>query len=386
LPDLKKNLTKAAVSAIGGPIAGIVYEVVEDNKLIAKGDNAALDQKQTGYEIAGAAVGLIPGVGDVANFVVGMYNASISLRRGNKEDAIDKALDSIPIVNNIYSAAKAVYDFSQGNTLGGILGIIGAIPVIGKINKFAKIGKILNILDALGKTGNALGKVTDGADFIKFLAEWIKAQIEKIKGQQKEEVLEDTPAQTPQTPAEPSQTPAGQTPQPAPQRSSSPPNPMPDLTGNLKDDFINTALSQKGVPGTSGKGSTNPYSPQLNVPANDWCGDFVAWNFRQVGLEEVVQYMGNNHYPYEDGKSPGWNFQLAPNWANTNNPYLTKVDVPQPGDVIVWSGHVAIVTDVKDGIVTFVGGNQSGAVTSATQPSWWDSNQTFRGYFRHVSF
>jgi len=68
---------------------------------------------------------------------------------------------------------------------------------------------------------------------------------------------------------------------------------------------------------------------------------------------------------------------------------LIEVTTPQPGDVVVWANHVAIVVEVGSHFVGFVGGNQGNQVTlvycdNINRPNW--SNQNFIGYYRLHSF
>jgi hypothetical protein len=137
----------------------------------------------------------------------------------------------------------------------------------------------------------------------------------------------------------------------------------------------------------------NPYSRAVGTAQAEWCGDFVAWCLRQVGLASIVQYHGPNYAPNTPNTNAGWNFQNARLYADERNPHFSRVTVPQPGDIVVWLNHVAIVTVVEGNNITYVGGNQLGnadgrTVTRANHilGSAIGSNNEFIGYVRVNSF
>jgi len=121
---------------------------------------------------------------------------------------------------------------------------------------------------------------------------------------------------------------------------------------NQRVALIATAKSQLGVRGSGYY--NNPYSSALGVGYNLWCADFMAWTFSQSGLQNYVEFGMHGAVP---GDEDGWNFRLARNWGNPSD-IFTKTEEPLPGDLIVWNGHIAMITEVSDTHVAFVGGNQ----------------------------
>ena len=176
-------------------------------------------------------------------------------------------------------------------------------------------------------------------------------------------------------------------------------NPIPALTGDLRTDIVAVAKSQEGVKEEDGIEDKNPYSREVTgTDGHAWCGDFVAWVFKNASPNVLAQYVVHSwsKLPNEVPVGDGWNVSLAPNWALAATdrwkfyPALQEgneqpVDV-RIGDVVVWSKHVAIVTDVNNDakLIKFVGGNQGGSVTEVKDRSRDkpDYNGTFLGYTR----
>ena len=167
--------------------------------------------------------------------------------------------------------------------------------------------------------------------------------------------------------------------------------PLPQLTGNLRTDIVVVARSQVGAR-EEGDTNRNPFSREVRGgDGHPWCGDFTAWVLWRVGLRPYVSSIAVRH-PNEAPIGEGWYFSRAANWHIVpNHDRWQRVTTPEPGDIVVWQNHVAIVTSVNeygDGSMTFVGGNQSNRVDERTanviNPVWPtpQNPQAFLGYVR----
>lgn len=169
-------------------------------------------------------------------------------------------------------------------------------------------------------------------------------------------------------------------------------NPMPGLTGTLRENIVMIARSQIFVR-DAGTSQRNPFTRGAagTDASRHWCGDFAAWVLQQVGRANHVVYNGNVHLNNAPIGS-GWNFAWARNWATTpNHGRWNPVAAANvlPGDIVLWQDHIAFVASVSGNNITFVGGNQSRQVderppTNRNNPEWGSPRQTFLGYFRVV--
>lgn len=151
---------------------------------------------------------------------------------------------------------------------------------------------------------------------------------------------------------------------------------LPDLTGNTAHDVANIAKSQVGYTFDNGTIYGEWWNSVTNwgvdYTKSPWCGMFACWCANQAGVGLNVAY---------DKNSAGVSYLL--NWIKNNASYdLSFSSYPQIGDYIFFGdsagnpGHVAIVTGYNSNTrtVSFVGGNQGGAVTSETC-SWTNGSK-----------
>jgi hypothetical protein len=75
--------------------------------------------------------------------------------------------------------------------------------------------------------------------------------------------------------------------------------------------------------------------------------------------------------------APGFKPMMADEFMHSNQ--FMKVEIPEPGDLVHWSGHIAIVIDPAEG--TFIGSQSSTGVAKSsykTNPYWMGrSHRTF---------
>lgn len=162
--------------------------------------------------------------------------------------------------------------------------------------------------------------------------------------------------------------------------------PLPQLTGDYRTDIVAIARSQIGVK-EEGSSDTdrNPFSREVTgSDGHDWCGDFVAWVIKRAGLASYVVHNWNT-LPENATLDSGWNVSYSYNWdREATNKWVRGYATPKVGDIAVWGGHVAIVTSVSGGNITFVGGNQSNQVSeqnaTSNTPKW--GTKAFLGYTR----
>lgn len=144
--------------------------------------------------------------------------------------------------------------------------------------------------------------------------------------------------------------------------------PLPKLTGNMVEDLLNVAMSQKGYteqPETIyGKWWTeqNGYYDYTTEP---WCAMFVTWCAAHAGISNSVVYRSA-------ATKSMWQ-----HYKQKGQVFTTSSVIPKPGDLIFYgksdgsTNHVAIVikfNEDKD-TVTIIGGNQGskGEVTVRDQ-------------------
>lgn len=100
-----------------------------------------------------------------------------------------------------------------------------------------------------------------------------------------------------------------------------------------------------------------------SVGVNDqvpWCMCFINWTLKQCGYRYVQTARA---FDIRD-KPQRWN--------------ATKVDTPQPGDVIVWKySHVNFVWKFENGKIYPVGGNQGGGKVSNNNPTGGSVTQSY---------
>ena len=100
-----------------------------------------------------------------------------------------------------------------------------------------------------------------------------------------------------------------------------------------------------------------------SVGVNDqvpWCMCFVNWTLKQCGYRYVQTARA---FDMRD-KPQRWS--------------ATKVDTPQPGDVIVWKySHVNFVWKYENGKIYPVGGNQGGGKVSNNNPTGGSVTQSY---------
>ena len=114
---------------------------------------------------------------------------------------------------------------------------------------------------------------------------------------------------------------------------------------------VQYALNEIGVTEYPGEGSNPRIVEYLSVVGfNDekygWCSAFLCWSMAGAGLKHTGS-------------------ALARSWLEWGSP----VETPQLGDICVFKrgidplyGHCAIYLDMKDGLITVLGGNQGNAV------------------------
>lgn len=84
---------------------------------------------------------------------------------------------------------------------------------------------------------------------------------------------------------------------------------------------------------------------------NDWCAGFVSYILKETGKLDKVKGYTCMADSYKD-VSPAEHHKQGSGYT------------PQPGDVIVFSGHVALVEKVEGKTVHYIGGNQTGKNTA----------------------
>lgn len=143
--------------------------------------------------------------------------------------------------------------------------------------------------------------------------------------------------------------------------------PLPALTGNKAQDVVNIALSQVGYKEVNGGSVYGAWWSSVTGWGDytylGWCSIFANWCAYQAGAGMNISYDKNSAVP-------GNSLQWMQNNAYADRSFRTD---PKPGDFIYFGNgnnvqHVAIVVgyDSATRMVTFVGGNQSNAVTKET--------------------
>lgn len=147
--------------------------------------------------------------------------------------------------------------------------------------------------------------------------------------------------------------------------------------GSVRDKIVATAKAElaKGVNEDAGKdkdkaGEIVKYRGAVTGPgesatlAEPWCADFASWVWQQAGV------------PFgKDGQGEDWTVAMIAT-AKKNNSYHERGSYePKPGDLVMidWGrgqdvDHVAVVTEVKDGKVHTIGGNESDSIKEASYP------------------
>jgi CHAP domain-containing protein len=116
--------------------------------------------------------------------------------------------------------------------------------------------------------------------------------------------------------------------------------------GPVREQIVKIAVEQLGV--HEGPGNRNPYGP-----SDSWCAMFSTWVWERAGIH-IRTAMSH------DGLNPFWVPDLE-KYAKRHGLWRTN---PEPGDMVIFSGHVGLVKELKGGgRITEIGGNQSDAVT-----------------------
>lgn len=100
--------------------------------------------------------------------------------------------------------------------------------------------------------------------------------------------------------------------------------PLPPLTGNQLEDFLNIALSQVGYK-EEGENET-VYGAYFGHPDSPWCAWFISWCARQAGIDtSVIPSTGLSAGFYGYGKTH----------------HASSGYIPRRGDIVVYgdSGH-----------------------------------------------
>lgn len=163
---------------------------------------------------------------------------------------------------------------------------------------------------------------------------------------------------------------------------------LPGLTGDRAKDTVNIALSQLGYRESADGGTaygawwTSEVGGEYNYTYSGWCSMFACWSANKAGAGIGISCDSRSAQP-----------DVLLEWLRANAWADTTLSIPPvAGDFIFFgyngeADHVAIVVsyDATTNIVTFVGGNQSDAVTLSTV-EWSTSgrygNQRIVGYGR----
>lgn len=97
-----------------------------------------------------------------------------------------------------------------------------------------------------------------------------------------------------------------------------------------------------------------------------WCMGFVNWTLKQCG------------YRYRQSAGAKEIGSMTDKWGATR---ITDMRQAEPGDIALWSySHVNFVYTSRNGVLTFVGGNQ--ADRAANNPSGGTVNQSYKGGYQ----
>ena len=142
------------------------------------------------------------------------------------------------------------------------------------------------------------------------------------------------------------------------------------LTGNLRKDIINVAISQIGYQEASSSGqysgtimgSNNytEYGRWFGIPDGQWCAMFVSWCAYIAGVSTSV-------IPKHSYTENGAAFYLSKNRAYDWAVVKAGVYTPQPGDVVYFYNdkagrtvtHIGLVEKYENGILYTIEGNAS---------------------------
>lgn len=153
--------------------------------------------------------------------------------------------------------------------------------------------------------------------------------------------------------------------------------PLPTLTGNMAQDLLNVALSQKGYteqPETIyGKwwSDVNKNSYYITAP---WCAIFVTWCAYNAGISNSIIYRSAS-------TDDMWR-----HYNKTGQVFSTSSIKPKAGDLVFYgyhpddTNHVAIVmryNEDKD-TITIIGGNQGSNGSVTVRDENWYPNTRFK--------
>ncbi len=158
---------------------------------------------------------------------------------------------------------------------------------------------------------------------------------------------------------------------------------LPELTGNLREDYIAVAKSQLGY--TEADDGSSYFGAWADQTYRPWCSEFAAWCAEQAGIPDTVIpvarstggyrnfFVEAGRYFYLDGGIDGAKTEFMKDYADKDRYDIETISINdvEKGDIILTESngnikdgpdHTAIFLEYKNGKITAISGNSSDMV------------------------